>query len=113
MEEETKNVTYDDLVQTRKIQILKSVVPFLDFHTQRPIAILIQYLELLHASDTFARQDNSMAACALQSPAERRSAMLAAVRQYATPREQETIDTIQNILCVMDNYELFSSGNNG
>jgi hypothetical protein len=35
--------------------------------------------------------------------------MLTAVRQYATPKEQETIDTILNMLCVMDNLEM----NNG
>jgi hypothetical protein len=110
MEEETKNVTYDDLVQTRNIQILKSVVPYLDFRSQRPVAILIQYLELLHASETFSQQDNSMAACALQNPSERRNAILTAIRQYATPKEQETIDTIQNIFCVMENYEMINNG---
>jgi hypothetical protein len=108
--EETKNVTYDDLVQTRNIQILKSVVPYLEFRAQRPVAMLIQYLELLHASETFLRPDNSMAACALEDPADRRNAMLTAVRQYATPKEQETIDTILNLLCVLDNYEMLSNG---
>jgi hypothetical protein len=110
MEETTKNVTYDDLVQTRNIQILKSVVPFLDFRSQRPVAILIQYLELMHASDTFARRDNSMAACAVQNPSERRSAMLTAIRQYATPKEQETIDNLLNMLCVMDNCDILNNG---
>lgn len=109
MEEAAKNVTYDDMVQTRTVQILKSVVPYLDFPSQRPVAMLIQYLELRHASEAFARQDNSMAACAMPNPSERRSAMLTAVRQYATPKEQETIDTILNMLCVMDNLEM----NNG
>jgi hypothetical protein len=111
--EDTTNVTYDDLVQTRNIQILKSVVPYLDFRSQRPIAMLIQYLELLQASDAFARQDNSMAALALENPADRRNAMLTAVRQYATPKEQETIDMVLNLFCVMDNYDLLSGGNNG
>jgi hypothetical protein len=108
--EDTTNPTYDDMVQTRYVQILKSVVPYLDFGSQRPIAILIQYLELKNASETFARRDNSMAACALESPAERRTAMLNAIRPYATKKEQETIDNILNLFCVMENYEMLSSG---
>jgi hypothetical protein len=108
--ENTTNVTYDDLVQTRNIQILKSVVPYLEFRSQRPVAILIQYLEFIHASETFARQDNSMAACALESPTDRRTAMLNAIRPYATPKEQETIDNILNLFCVMENYEMLNNG---
>jgi hypothetical protein len=110
--ENTTPITYDDLVQTRNIQILKSVVPYLEFRSQRPVAILIQYLELLHASETFARKDNSMAACALESASDRRNAILTAVRQYATPREQETIDNILNLFCVMENYELLNNNPN-
>lgn len=108
-EQEKENVTYDDLVQTRNIQILKSIVPFLEFRTKKPVAMLIQYLEFKNASDAFSRRDNSMAACSLPNGSERRNAMLNAVRQYCTPKEQETIDTIMNLFCVIDNYELFNS----
>jgi hypothetical protein len=108
--ENATNVTYDDMVQTRYVQILKSVVPYLDVRSQRPVAILIQYLELMNASEAFAKADNSMAACALENPADRRTAMLGALRPYATPKEQETIDNILNLFCVMENYELLSNG---
>ena len=47
--EDTTNVTYDDVIQTRNVQILKSVVPFLDARSQRPAAMLIQYMELRNA----------------------------------------------------------------
>ena len=50
-----------------------------------------------------------MAACALPNGTDRRNAMLSAIRQYCSPKEQETIDTILNLFCVMDNYELFNS----
>jgi hypothetical protein len=39
--------------------------------------------------------------------------MLTAVRQYATPKEQETIDNILNLFCVLDNYDLLGSTTNG
>ena len=35
MEEQT-SVTYDDMVQTRNVQMLKSIIPFLDFPSQKP-----------------------------------------------------------------------------
>ena len=40
--DENKSITYDDLIQTRNTQILKSIVPFLDVPTQKPLAMLIQ-----------------------------------------------------------------------
>lgn len=107
--ENEANVTYDDMVQTRNIKILKSIVPFLDFRSQKPAAMLIQYMELKNASTVFSRQDNSMAACALPDGSDRRSAILGAIRQYCTPKEQETIDTILNLFCVLDNYDILNN----
>ena len=107
--ENNKQVTYDDMVQTRNIKMLKSIVPFLDFRSQKPAALLIQYLEFKNADSAFSRPDNSMAVCSLPEGSDRRNAMLGAIRQYCTPREQEAIDTILNFFMVMENYDLFSS----
>lgn len=43
--DENKSITYDDLIQTRNTQILKSIVPYLDVPTQKPLAMLIQLME--------------------------------------------------------------------
>ena len=107
--EDTTNVTYDDVVQTKNVQILKSIVPFLDVRSQRPAAMLIQYMEMQNAYRTFSRPDNSLAACAINDGIDRRSAILGAIRQYWTPKEQETIDTLMNLFCVMDNYDMLNS----
>ena len=107
--EDVTNVTYDDVVQTRNVQILKSVVPFLDARSQRPAAMLIQYLELRNAYSAFSKPDNSLAACSTGEGSDRRSAILGAIRQYCTPKEQETIDTLMNLFCVMDNYDMLNS----
>ena len=40
--DENKSITYDDLIQTRNTQILKSIVPYLDVPAQKPLAMLIQ-----------------------------------------------------------------------
>ena len=106
--EESKNVTYDDMVQTKNIQILKSIIPFLDFPSQKPLAMLIQYMEWKNANKAFSSQENSMAACALTPGTDRRNAMLNAIRQYCSPKEQEAIDTLLNLFCIMENYDLFN-----
>ena len=100
--DENKSITYDDLIQTRNTQILKSIVPFLDVPTQKPLAMLIQLMEWKNATAAFSRQENSMAA-----GTKRRDAMLSAVRKYCTPKEQEMIDTIQTLFCIMENQDLF------
>ena len=78
--DENKSITYDDLIQTRNTQILKSIVPFLDVPTQKPLAMLIQLMEWKNATAAFSRQENSMAACSLPAGTKRRDAMLSAVR---------------------------------
>lgn len=107
--EDVTNVTYDDVVQTKNVQILKSVVPFLDARSQRPAAMLIQYMELRNAYSAFSKPDNSLAACSLNEGTDRRSAILSAIRQYCSPKEQETIDTLMNLFCVMDNYDMLNN----
>lgn len=106
--EENKQVTYDDMVQTRNIKMLKSIVPFLDFHSQKPAALLIQYLEFQNANNAFSKPDNSMAACSIPEGNDRRNAILGAIRQYCTPKEQEAIDTVLNFFIVMENYDMFN-----
>ena len=106
--EDTTNVTYDDVIQTRNVQILKSVVPFLDVRSQRPAAMLIQYLELRNAYNAFSKPDHSLAACSVGESTDRRSAILGAIRQYCTPKEQEMIDTMQTLFCIMENQDLFN-----
>ena len=106
--EDNKQVTYDDMVQTRNIKMLKSIIPFLDFRSQKPAALLIQYLEFQNANNAFSRPDNSMAACSIPEGSDRRNAMLSAIRQYCTPKEQEAIGTVLNFFIVMENYDMFN-----
>lgn len=74
--EDVTNVTYDDVVQTRNVQILKSVVPFLDARSKRPAAMLIQYMELRNAYNAFSKPDNTLAACSVGEGTDRKSAFL-------------------------------------
>ena len=102
MEENVTLTPYDEMLQTRDVQILKSIIPFVDFNAQRQIAMLIQCMEFRQIKTIFSKKENTLSICSIPDGTDKRSALLAAVRKYCSPKEQETIDTILNLLCIMD-----------
>lgn len=106
MEEKNTANAYDEMIGTRDVQILKSIVPFLDYSARRQAAFLIQYLEMRQVQNVFSSRESSMAACAIPETRDRRGAILGAIRQYCTPKEQETIDTLLNLFCILDGYDI-------
>lgn len=101
--EENKQVTpYDEMTQTREIQMLKTILPYLGRSQQMSLAMLIQYLQFKNTYQLFSDDNNSICACELPEGTDRRNAMLGALRSFCSPKEQETIDTILNIFCIMD-----------
>ena len=71
--ENNKQVTYDDMVQTRNIKMLKSIVPFLDFRSQKPAALLIQYLEFKNADSDIMSKCSVLSSGASLSEASKHS----------------------------------------
>lgn len=107
MEESNKFTPYDEKMQTRELQLLKTMVPYMSGTRQKQIAIFIQYLELQNTLKLFSGSKGGLAICEIPEGADRRSSMLNAMRQYCSPKEQETIDMLLNMFSILDNYELF------
>jgi len=107
MEQEQYLTEYDGLVQTRELQMLKSMLPFASLKTQMPLAILIQTMEFRNTVKMFQNNANVLSACSVNNEPDRRTAMIQTLRKFCTPKERETIDTLLNIMCVMDNYDAF------
>lgn len=105
MEQEQYITEYDELVQTRELQMLKAMLPFMGVKSQLPMAVLIQAMEFQNTMKVFQSSENALSACAINDETDRRSAMLQVLRKFCTPKERETIDTMLNIMCVMENYE--------
>ena len=40
---------------------------------------------------------------------DRKTAMIQTLRRFCTPKERETVDTLLNIMCVMENYDSFTN----
>ena len=108
IEQESYITEYDGLIQTRELQMLKSMLPFLEVKNQFPLALLIQSMEFQNTIRIFQNNQNSLLACATEPETDRRSAMLQVLRKFCTAKERETIDTMINIIFVMENYENFA-----
>lgn len=107
MENKTTFTPYDEAMQTRKLQMLKTMVPYLANNMQKQAALLIQIIECKNAMSIFSADNNSLAACEIPEGSNRTTALLGELKQYCTPKERDTIDTLLNLFCIMDNYELF------
>ncbi len=109
MEQELYLTEYDGLVQTKELQMLKSMLPFADVKIQMPLAILIQSMEFRNTVKMFQNNENVLSACSVNNEPDKRSAMIQTLRKFCTPKEKETIDTLLNIMCVMESYDTFTN----
>lgn len=106
MEEKNLFTPYDEMTQTKELQMLKTIVPFLAGPRKRQMAILVQYMEMQNTLRVFSGAGTSLSACEIPEGSDRRTAMLGALRTYCSPKEQEMIDTFLNMLCIMESFEL-------
>lgn len=109
MEQELYLTEYDGLVQTKELQMLKSMLPFADVKIQMPLAILIQSMEFRNTVKMFQNNENVLSACSVNNEPDKRSAMIQTLRKFCTQKEKETIDTLLNIMCVMESYDTFTN----
>jgi hypothetical protein len=105
MEQEHYLTEFDGLVQTRELQMLKAMLHFASPRSQMPLAMLIQTMEFQNTMRMFQNNNNVLTAFSVHNEADRRSAMLQTLKKLCTPRERETIDTVLNIMCVMESKE--------
>lgn len=109
MEQEQFITEYDTIVQTKELQILKSMLPFATPSAQMPLAILIQGLQFQSTLKKFQSNTNLLSACSVNNEPDRKTAMIHTLRKFCSPKERETIDTLLNIMCVMENYDTFNN----
>lgn len=96
---------FDELTQTRELMLLKTALPFMDASAQKQLCLLISYLQLNQCRRLCSLQTPALSACSIPPGVDRISAMLSAIKDYCSPNEQESIDTMLNLLCVMNNYK--------
>ena len=109
-EKENSQPILDTLVQSRELQMLKAVVPYIQEPHQKIFSVIIKMIELQKTLQLFdgeaAMQAQELHICSSDSSTERMCGMLNAIREYCTPQEQENIDSMINAFDMFSTYEL-------
>lgn len=95
---------FDTLTQSRELQMLKTAIPYMQHTHKRQFALLIKYLELQRAMQVFVPGTSNLAACEIPAEENNTLNMLSEIRKFATPREQEMIDNVTNLVSMMSLY---------
>ena len=91
MDENSLFTPFDEITQTRELQMLKTIIPYMPHYSQKEMTLMVHYISLM----------NSMRMI------DRRLSMLNALKKYCSKSEQDTIDNLLNIFSVLDNREIY------
>ena len=87
---------FDYMTQTRELQMLKTMLPYMKDAQKKQFAILIKYMELQNTVQVFSQEDKVMS-------------MLNDLRNFCSAKEQETIDMLINMFSMLETYETIFS----
>ena len=104
MDEKTLFTPFDEITQTKELQMLKTIVPYLSKDKQRPLVMMISCMAMLNSMKVLS-ETPALSVAETETPSDRRIAMLNALKKYFSPSEQETIDNILNVFSILDNKE--------
>lgn len=99
--------TFDIETQSRNIQMLKTVIPYIDGSRQKNFAILVKFLELRNVASMFNREPVSLSMCSTDDPSEKRMQLLNDIKKFCTPAEQDSIDTMLTAFQMFSSYDMF------
>lgn len=100
---------FDEKIQSRELQILKTALPYMNGTRQRGILTLIKSMELKKSLDLISSDDTSLSICSTDNPAENTLNMLNDIRQFCNEKDQENIDMLLNIFSMLSACETMFS----
>lgn len=96
---------FDFMTQTRELQMLKTMLPYMKDAQKKEFAILIKYMELQNTIQVFSQEEKVLSMCSAPEEGNHMLTMLGALRQFCTPKEQENLDMLVNMFSMMETYE--------
>lgn len=106
MDEENIITPFDEITQTKELQILKTMIPYMPQNTQKQLTVMVHYVSLINSMKVIS-QAPALSVAESETTADRRLAMLNSIKKYCSKNEQETIDNILNIFSFLDNREFY------
>ncbi|MCD8231671.1 MAG: hypothetical protein LUD14_07635 [Clostridiales bacterium] len=108
-DETARQPILDTLIQSRDLQILKAMVPYLDSTRQRGLSLMIRLIELQKTMQLFDPEAKTETAelhtCENESPTDRTLHMLQAIKEFCTPQEADNIDNMIHTMDMLSSYE--------
>lgn len=95
---------FDNMTQTREMQMLKTILPYMKGEQKKEFAILIKYMELQNTIHVFSQEEKVMSMCSVDETNNSVFAMLNDLRQFCSEKELETLDMLTNMFSMMDTY---------
>ena len=103
--ENTPLTPFDYMTQTRELQMLKTILPYMRESQKKQFAILIKYMELQNTIQVFSQEDKVLSMCSVDQESNTMLAMLNDIRQFCNSKEQETLDMLSNMFSMLETYE--------
>jgi len=95
---------YDEKIQSKDLQILKTALPYMRGPQQREIVTLIKSIELKKSLELIGQDDADLSICSTSDPTENTLNMLEDIRKFCSEKEQESIDMILNLVSMFSTY---------
>lgn len=96
---------FDNMTQSREIQMMKTMIPYMKNSQKKQFAILIKYMELQNTIQIFSQETQALSMCSLPEEENNTLSMLNELRKFCTPKESETIDMLINMFSMLETYE--------
>lgn len=106
MDNEMKPTIFDTQVQSHELQMLKTVLPYMEWRQQKGLAVMIKYMELQKTARLFSAPTPTMQICDISDNRERMMHMLNDLSEICSEREKEEIDNLLNMFQIFSNYEM-------
>ena len=110
MENESLSL-YDNRLQNKEINILKTILPYLGSTAQKNISMMISYLQMQKTMEYFENPENTMQISAMEKK-NSTSDILNAIKIYCNDNEKRQIDQVLNAMQMLSTYEILFNGGN-
>lgn len=99
MDEYNNRPLMDELIKSRELQMLKTMIPYMHESQQKTLAMAVRFIEFIKTTALFEENTvfaQELQACSGESQQDRMRKMLIAIRDYCNDNEKEQIDMIIN-----------------
>ena len=110
MDESIPFTAFDTMTQTRQLQMLKTVIPYIKESQKKQFAIFIKYMELENTLQVFSRKDAALSMCSLPEEENNALSLLNSLRPFCTKQEQDTLDMLTHMFSMLETYETLFAG---